>query len=131
MTRVLYAVSRESTFTRIDREALSECFDVVDYTQRGPLPRPRELWRKVRESDVVFAWFATWHTLAALAAARRLGKPTVVVTGGFDTANLPEIGYGAQQGALRSARWWARRVASAAIMPSRRAGVAGSLAQPG
>jgi glycosyltransferase involved in cell wall biosynthesis len=108
MTRVLYAVSRESTFTEIDREALSERFEVVDYNQPGPLPRPRELWRKVRDSDVVFAWFATWHTFAALAIARRLSKPTVVVTGGFDTASLPDIGYGAQQGGAR--RWVAQWV---------------------
>ena len=108
MTRVLFAVSRESTFTRIDREALSECFDVVDYTQRSPFPRPLELWRKVRDCDVVFAWFATWHTFAALHAARLQDKPTVVVTGGFDTASLPEIGYGVQRGGLR--RWVARWV---------------------
>ena len=109
MTRVLYAVSRESTFTEIDREALSERFEVVDYNQPGLLPRPAELWRKVRDSDVVFAWFATWHTLAALIFARLLGRPSVVVTGGFDTANVPEIGYGAQRGGPR--RWMARWIA--------------------
>ena len=103
MTKVLYAVSRESTFTEIDREALGECFDVVYYHQPGPLPRPRELWQKMQECDVLFSWFATWHTYAALAVARAQRKPSVVVTGGFDTASLPEIGYGAQQGGVR--RW--------------------------
>ena len=68
------ATTRSSS---IDREALAERFEVVDYFQPGPLPRPLELWRKVRDCDVVFAWFATWHTLAALpreAAPQALGR---------------------------------------------------------
>jgi glycosyltransferase involved in cell wall biosynthesis len=109
MPTVLFAVSRENTFIDIDREALSECFEVVDYYQPGPLPRPLELWRKVRDCDVVYAWFATWHTLATLFVARLLRKPSVVVTGGFDTASLPDIGYGSQRGGVR--RWMARWIA--------------------
>jgi glycosyltransferase involved in cell wall biosynthesis len=109
MATVLYSVSRESTFIQIDREALAERFEVVEYSQPGPIPRPRELWRKLRECDVVYAWFATWHTLATLVMARMQGKPTVVVTGGFDTASLPDIGYGSQRGGVR--RWMARWIA--------------------
>jgi glycosyltransferase involved in cell wall biosynthesis len=111
MPTVLYSISRDNTFTQIDREALAERFDVVDYFQPGVLPRPLELWRKLRSSDVVFAWFATWHTLATVFCARLQGKPTVVVTGGFDTANVPEIGYGSQRGGVRRwmARWITRR----------------------
>jgi glycosyltransferase involved in cell wall biosynthesis len=33
--------------------------------------------------------------------ARALRKPSVLVTGGFDTASIPEIGYGYQQGGAR------------------------------
>ena len=111
MPTVLYVTSQDNPFIRIDREALAERFEVVDYMQDGPLPRVRELWAKVRGCDVVFGWFAHWHTMAALAVAGRLGKPSVLVTGGFDTANLPEIGYGSQRGGPRRAiaRWTARR----------------------
>ena len=101
MARVAYVHSRRNTFTRIDRDALAERHDVVDYLQPGFRPRPMELWRAVRSSDLVFGWFASWHTALALRFARALGKPSVLVFGGFDTAALPEIGYGSQRGGVR------------------------------
>ncbi len=38
--------------------------------------------------------------------ARLLKRPSVVVVGGYDTANLPEIGYGSQRGGFK--RWVAQ-----------------------
>lgn len=112
MTRVLYVHSRKNTFTDIDRAALAERFDVVDYYQPRLRVRPLELVAKLRRADVVFGWFASWHTFAALMMARVMRKPSVLVIGGFDTANLPEIGYGAQRGGPR--RWMTRRTIAAA-----------------
>ena len=103
--RVLYVVSRWNTFTKIDREALAERFDVRDYYQPGTIPRLWDLIAKLRRTDVVYAWFASWHSFAAVAVARLLGKPSVLVVGGFDTSNLP--GYGWQRGTIR--RWVSRR----------------------
>lgn len=106
MTRVLYVYSRKTTFTRIDRDALAERFEVEEYFQDGPLPRLGELTSKLRRCDVVFGWFASWHTLAALSLAKLARKPTVLVIGGFDTASVPEIDYGNQQDPWR--RWRSR-----------------------
>jgi glycosyltransferase involved in cell wall biosynthesis len=99
--RVLYVVSRWNTFTKIDRDVLGERFGLVEYYQPRPWPNLRELMVKLRQCDVVFAWFASWHSLAALSLAGRLGKPSVLVVGGFDTANIPDLGYGWQQGGVR------------------------------
>ena len=107
MARVLYVHSRRNTFTDIDRAALAERFEVEDYFQPRLRVRPLELARKLRRADVVFGWFASWHTFAALALARVLRKPSVLVIGGFDTARMPEIGYGAQRPGPR--RWMTRR----------------------
>src|SRR5918995_2134164 len=101
MARVLYVHSRRNTFTDIDRAALAERFEVEDYFQPRLRVRPLELARKLRRADVVFGWFASWHTFAAVTLARLLRKPSVLVIGGFDTASMPEIGYGHQQGGLR------------------------------
>ena len=101
MSKVLYVISRRNTFTRIDRDALEERHEVVEYLQEGARPRPLELWRAVRGSDLVFGWFASWHTALALRFARLLRKPSVLVFGGFDTAAMPEIGYGSQRGGVR------------------------------
>jgi glycosyltransferase involved in cell wall biosynthesis len=104
MTRVLYVFARRNTFTRIDRQILEEEFELEEYFQPGPLPRPAELIRKLRRCDVVFGWQASWHTLAALSGATLLRRPSVLVIGGFDTAAVPEIGYGNQLGMLRRQR---------------------------
>jgi glycosyltransferase involved in cell wall biosynthesis len=109
VARVLFVYSRRNTFTRIDREALEERFEVEEYFQDGAVPRPRELVAKLRRCDAVFGWFASWHTLAALPLARAMRKPAVLVIGGFDTANVPEIDYGNQQPG------WRRRRARTAI----------------
>ena len=101
MARVLYVHSRRNTFTRIDRDALAERHEVVDYFQPGLRPRPAELWKAVGECDLVFGWFASWHTALALRFARARHKPSVLVFGGFDTAAMPEIGYGSQRGGVR------------------------------
>ncbi len=104
MSRVLYVYARRNTFTRIDREILANAFELDEYYQPGPLPRPIELERKLRRCDVVFGWSASWHTLGALSAASIMRRPSVLVIGGFDTAAVPEIGYGNQLGAVRRRR---------------------------
>lgn len=99
--RVLYVIPRRNTFTDIDREVLARRFEVTEYYQPGQRPRLGELIGKMRGCDVVFAWFASWHSLAALSLSRVLRKPSVLVVGGFDTASVPEIGYGWQRGGIR------------------------------
>jgi len=101
MARILYVHSRRNTFTRIDRDALEERHEVVDYLQEGFKPRPVELWRKVGECDAIVGWFASWHTALALRFAKMRGKPSLLIFGGFDTAAMPEIGYGSQRGGIR------------------------------
>jgi len=105
--RVLYVVPRRNTFTDIDRQVLAERYDLTEYYQPGLRPRVAELVRKLRDCDVVFAWFASWHSFVALHVARLLGKPAVLVVGGFDTASVPDIGYGWQRGGVR--QWASRR----------------------
>src|SRR5215470_6599139 len=60
----------------------------------------------VWQSSLVFCWFASWHSLLPVFFARLFNKPSLVVVGGYDTANLPEANYGSQRGGVR--RWIAR-----------------------
>lgn len=56
-----------------------------------------------RWAEVILCWFGSVRFLPHLVAARALGRPVVVVAGGYDVANLPEIGYGnMRSGALRA-----------------------------
>jgi glycosyltransferase involved in cell wall biosynthesis len=104
--RLLYVHSRKASFVAIDREILAERYEVEDLYQPGRWPNPIAVVEGVRRADVVFGWFASWHTFFPITLAWLLRKPSVLIIGGFDTANMPDIGYGYQQGGLR--RWASR-----------------------
>jgi glycosyltransferase involved in cell wall biosynthesis len=101
VTRVLLAYSRPARFVTIDRDLLAERYEIVEYAQPRPLPRLLAAWRGVRAADVVVCWFASWNAPAPLLLARLLRRPSILIVGGFDTANMPEIDYGFQQGGIR------------------------------
>jgi glycosyltransferase involved in cell wall biosynthesis len=101
MARVLLVYSNLARFVRIDRDLLTERHAVAEYGQPGVVPRPLEILRKVRGADALVVWFASWHALVPLLAARLLRCPSLLIVGGFDTAAMPEIGYGFQQGGVR------------------------------
>lgn len=109
--RLLYVHSRKASFVAIDRAILAERFEIDDLYQPGRWPNPIAIVRGVARADLVFGWFASWHTFFPITLAWLLRKPSVLVIGGFDTANMPDIGYGYQQGGLRrwASRWIMRR----------------------
>ncbi|HYI79349.1 MAG TPA: glycosyltransferase [Thermoleophilaceae bacterium] len=95
----------------IDREILAERYEIEDYYQPGRWPNPLRLIAGVWRADLVFCWFASWHSFFPITLAWLLRKPSVQIIGGFDTANMPDIGYGHQQGGVRrwASRWIMRR----------------------
>jgi glycosyltransferase involved in cell wall biosynthesis len=105
--RILYVHSRKASFVAIDREILAERFEIEDLYQPGRVPNLPRVVRGVLGADLVFGWFASWHTFLPVTLAWLLRKPTVMVIGGFDTADMPDIGYGHQRGGLRrhASRW--------------------------
>jgi glycosyltransferase involved in cell wall biosynthesis len=111
VARILYVHSRKASFVAIDRELLAERHEVEDLYQPGRVPNPLAVVRGVVRADLVFGWFASWHTFFPITLAWLLRKPSVMIIGGFDTANMPDIGYGHQQGGMRrwASRWIMRR----------------------
>ena len=109
--RILYVHSRPATFVAIDRDILAERYEIEDLYQPGRWPNPVKVVGGVLRADLVFGWFASWHTFFPITLAWLLRKPSVMIVGGFDTANMPDIGYGYQQGGIRRAasRWIMRR----------------------
>jgi glycosyltransferase involved in cell wall biosynthesis len=49
---------------------------------------------KLSEVDCLVCWFGSLRFLPLAAAARARGIPLAIIAGGYDLANLPEIGYG-------------------------------------
>jgi glycosyltransferase involved in cell wall biosynthesis len=109
--RILFVHSRKASFVAIDREILAERYEIEDLYQPGRWPHPARVLRGVLRADLVFGWFASWHTFFPVTLAWLLRKPSVMIVGGFDTANMPDIGYGYQQGGLRrpASRWIMKR----------------------
>lgn len=95
-------------FVATDYNLLSERWEVRNWYQQTRFVNPLAVARAVASSDLVFCWFASWHSLAPVLLAKILHRPSIVVVGGYDTANLPEVGYGSQRGGIR--RWVSRTV---------------------
>lgn len=108
---ILFVYSRPARFVAIDRDLLRERWQVRERVQPGRWANPLAVLREVRRADAVVGWFASWHTFWPITIAWLLHKPSLLIVGGFDTAAMPEIGYGYQaRGIARPlARWIMRR----------------------
>jgi glycosyltransferase involved in cell wall biosynthesis len=111
VAQILFVYSRESSFIAIDRELLGRRWGIRDWPQPRPLVNLPALAVAVWRSDVVFGWFASWHTFWPITLAWLFRRPSVLVIGGFDTARMPDIDYGLQQRWLMRlvSRWTMRR----------------------
>jgi glycosyltransferase involved in cell wall biosynthesis len=109
--RILFVVPSDASFIRVDREVLAERWPVEVWKQPGKVTNLFRLLPMLRRADVVVGWWASWHTFWAFTLAPLLRKPSLLIVGGFDTANMPDIGYGFQQGGPRQwlSRWVMRR----------------------
>jgi glycosyltransferase involved in cell wall biosynthesis len=109
--RILFVHNSKASFVAIDRAILAERYEIEDLYQPGRVPHPGRILRGLARADLVFGWWASWHTFFPFTLAALLRKPSVLIVGGFDTANMPEIGFGYQIGGLRrhASRWIMRR----------------------
>lgn len=99
--KLMFVHNGPTPFVRADLECLRSVFSVEECYLPKRLFNPSRVWEQVRQSDVVFGWFASWHTFLPVLAAKLFAKPSLIVTGGYDVAYLPEAGYGHQRGGLK------------------------------
>jgi len=92
--KIAYIYNSMTTFMRQDLDILSQVYEIqaVDFQIRPSAVA--QLTRAVMESDIVFCWFAGRHALLAVMLAKLFHKKSIVITGGYDVANMPEIEYG-------------------------------------
>jgi len=119
MRKILFVHNDPGRFVNWDLQKLQERYQVTEYCLHKRRMNPAAIWRQVRAHDLVFGWFASWHTFLPMFFARLLGKPSLLVSGGYDVANLPEIDYGHQRGGLK--KWmgrWTMRLTSCLVTNS-------------
>lgn len=99
--KILFFHSGNQSFVKLDLELLSASFEVLDFFTARKFPADLlKYWRGIKESNVLFCWFASWNSFWALLLAKIMRKGSVLVIGGYDLANLPEANYGHQRGGL-------------------------------
>ena len=99
---MLFLAPNIDAFISTDLEILQRKYDVEPLTWRGIASIPR-LASRITKSDIVFSWFAGDHSATASLISSALGIPHIVVSGGVDVANMPEINYGAMSAGTRKA----------------------------
>lgn len=85
---------RPQTFIERDLDILRGLYDVrsLPYSSKADLPT---LWREIRHSDATICWFVLSYAPPAVTFSRFLGKPSILIAGGWDVATVPELDYGA------------------------------------
>lgn len=99
--RILLIHNHPAYFVKLDHALLQERWVVQEWYQQSRLVHLPKLAQAVQASDLVYGWFASWHTFWPFVFAKLFRKPTVLLTGGYDVANCPELGYGHQRGGLK------------------------------
>jgi glycosyltransferase involved in cell wall biosynthesis len=113
--KILFVHNALISFVARDLEILQSHYRVEEYFVKSDWLNPWRDFRKVYRSDLVFCWFASAHSLLPVLFAWLLRKPSVVVLGGYDVANIPEINYGHQRGGLR--KWLTRLIFRMTTVP--------------
>ena len=96
----MFLSAYNSSFVRNDKNILDTFADVSTI----PIPPKKniltiaslafEIFVGVCKNDIIYCWFAEFPALLAVIFSKLLHKKCIVVVGGYEVANIPEIGYG-------------------------------------
>lgn len=109
--KILFIFTNYSTFVKTDFEILSEKHDVIKYQfkpVKGLLKTAVQFIKlkifllfNILKFDAVFIWFADYHSFLPVLFSKIAGKKSLLVIGGYDVANIPELKYGSLSSRLR------------------------------
>jgi len=90
--KILFVYRHNRSFVKKDIELLSKHYEVKPFffTFKKIFSLPIQL----RQSDIVFIWFASYHAFITTLITRLIRRPIIVITGGYDVAGEKEIKYG-------------------------------------
>lgn len=101
--KILFVRPFKSSFIQKDLELLQKHYEVkvVDFEEFN-LNHLTKIPKIIIETilgiiwaDVSFSWFCDYHSYLAVKLSKFLKKKSVVIIGGYDVLQMPEIGYGA------------------------------------
>ena len=93
-----------STFVQKDYESLVKEADVLKYHFKPEKQLHKFIFefiklkwfliKNIRKTDVLFSWFADYHSFLPALFGKMFHKKTFIVVGGTDAVSIPEIEYG-------------------------------------
>ena len=104
--RILFVHNGAGKFVQMDLALLRERYNVREWYQKTRRVNLPALAQAILQNDLVIGWFASWHTFFPTLLARWFRRPSLLIVGGYDIANMPEIGYGSQRGGIK--QWIAK-----------------------
>ena len=109
--KILFIYTNYSTFVKTDFEILASENEVTKYqflpvkglakTALQFIKQKIYLLINIWKFNVVFIWFADYHSFLPVLFAKITGKKSFVVIGGYDVANIPDYKYGSLSSPLR------------------------------
>ena len=95
--KILFVYTDFSSFVKYDLEVLQRHFDVIphQWTRTRDIKNVLLVIWHILRTDLSFTWFAGGHAARVVFLSKLFGKKSVVVIGGYEVADVPEIGYGA------------------------------------
>jgi len=127
MTKIFFVGDTRSPFIQGDADLLKENHNVFVFNAIfiKPIQAPFYIFKclqqvlNIKNSDLVWIWFADIPALPIMIISKIFNIPTVVNVGGFEVSGIKEINYGNQLKPIRGwiSRWIARN-ANAVIIPS-------------
>ncbi len=110
--KILFVHKGMRSFVRKDFELLAKHFNVQDFFYNPARGIVKNLWQQLRllfwlikelpGSQVIFIWFAGYHSFLPVLLGKLSGKRIVIAIGGYETTYIPEIHYGVFSNPLRS-----------------------------
>ena len=99
--RVLFVSSYSVAFVLRDIKLLKKNFDVEVANFVGIKKHLIDtirtiliVWNKLKTCDLAFIWFADFRAAVTICLSKFLKKKSILVIGGYEVANEPEISYG-------------------------------------
>lgn len=101
---ILFIYTSFSSFVKTDYEILSKFSNVKKYkfeTHKSFIKMVLEQIRlkifllfNIWKSDVIYCWFADYHSFLPILFAKIFRKKSILILGGYDVTYIPEIEYG-------------------------------------
>ena len=91
--KILFIPKSNLIFIQNDLKILKKYFNVIPFSWNGKKDIIKIIYYMLK-SDISFSWFALDHAAFAVFFSKLFRKKSVVVVGGVDVANVPELKYG-------------------------------------